>query len=161
MVTPNDKKKANMKTLRMIALLGATVVSLACPRTVLAQATTPPTVVPQDKDDRDLLRDLQGVPDNIKTLILNFDQTADQFLAQQRQLLYRLRHATTPEEREKIREQLQDNRQTFLAELKAFREQLKDDLAALKGKITHAEFRRIIDAARDAIDPAQHHHRGH
>jgi ribosomal protein L16 Arg81 hydroxylase len=142
-------------------MLSAAVAGLAYPCTLVAQTTTPPTVVPQDRDDRDLLKDLQGVPDNIKTLILNFDQTADQFLAQQRQLLYKLHHATTSEEREKIREQLQDNRQAFLAELKAFREQLKDDLAALKGKITLGEFRRILDAAKDAVGDSVHHHRGH
>lgn len=149
-----------MKSLRIVLTLGAALLSLACPRTVLGQDTTAPTILPQDRDDRDLLRDLQGVPDNLKSLILNFDQTADKFLAQQRQLLIKLRHATTPEEREKIREQLQDNRQAFLAELKAFREQLKDDLQALKGKITHAEFQRILDAARDPLD-GLHHHRGH
>ena len=150
-----------MKTLRTLLTLGAAVLSLACPRAVWAQESPAPTVLPQDRDDRDLLRDLQGVPDNVKSLILNFDQTSDKFLAQQRLLLIKLHHATTPEEREKIREQLQDNRQAFLAELKSFREQLKDELQALKGKITHAEFRRILDAARDAVGGSVHHHRGH
>jgi hypothetical protein len=135
--------------------------SLLCPRTVLAQTTTPPTVVPQDRDDRDLLKDLRGVPSNIKTLILSFDQTRDKYLLQQHLLLVKLKNATTPEEREAIRDQLQDNRQDFLAQLKSFREQLKDDLVAIKGTISHAEFLRIIDAAHDAAGETRGHHRGH
>jgi hypothetical protein len=107
-------------------------------------------VVPQDRDDRDLLRDLQGAPDNVKTLILAFDQVADKYLMQQRMLLLKLKNATTAEQREAIREQLQDNRQAFLAELKTFRQDLRSDLVALKGKITHAEVLRILDAAKDA-----------
>jgi hypothetical protein len=151
----------HMKNLRLLLTLGATAVSLFNPRVVIAQATTPPTVVPQDRDDRDLLRDLRGVPDPIKSLILDFDQTRDQYLRQQRLLLIRLRHATTPEERQAIREQLQDNRQQFLNELKSFREQLRDDLKNLAGKISHREFGRIIDAAKDAATDGPHHHRGH
>src|SRR5258708_9432167 len=139
-----------MKKIRILLTLGAAAASLVCPRAALAQTTTPPTVVPQDRDDRDLLRDLRGVPDPIKNLIQSFDQIRDQYLRQQHLLLIKLRHATTPEEREAIRDQLQANRQTFLNELKSFREQLRDDLQALKSKISPNEFRRIIDAAKDA-----------
>ena len=140
-------------------MLGA-LMNLVAPCALRAQSTTPPTVVPQDRDDKDLLRDLKGVPDDIKSLILNFDQTADKYLAMQRALLMKLKNATTPEEREAIREQLQDNRQAFLADLKTFRQQLRQDLEALKGKISHAEFRRIIDAARDAAEVGDRH-KGH
>jgi hypothetical protein len=56
---------------------------------------------------------------------------------------------------------LQDNRQAFLDALKDFRSQLKDDLTALKGKISHAEFLRIIDAAHDAAtEGGLNHHKG-
>src|SRR5260370_38166138 len=153
---------STMKILRLVLTVGATAASLIAPRALLADdTTTPPVVVPQDRDDRDLLRDLKGVPDNIKTLILNFDQVRDKYLMEQRLLLIKLRHATTPEEREQLREQLQDNRQQFLTELKAFREQLRDDLQAIKKEITAPEFRRIIDAAHDAAtDGPHHHHKG-
>jgi hypothetical protein len=140
-------------------MVGAASVNLIGAR-ALAADTTPPTVVPQDRDDRDLLRDLRGVPTDIKTLILSFDQTRDTYLREQKLLLIKLRHATTQEMREEIREQLQANRQQFLTELKAFRQQLKADLQAEKDKITHAEFARIIDAARDAATDGGHHHRG-
>jgi hypothetical protein len=141
-------------------MAGLAAGSLVCPRPALAQTTTPPTVVPQDRDDRDLLKDLQGVPDDLKTLILSFDRTRDKYLMQQHLLLIKLRHATTPEERAAIRDQLQANRQDFLAQLKSFREQLKTDLVAIKGTISHKEFLRIIEAAHDAAGEGRHHHRG-
>jgi hypothetical protein len=150
-----------MKMFRVLLMVGTAAASLICPRTVLADATvTPPTVVPQDRDDRDLLRDLKGAPDNVKTLILNFDQVADKYLQQQRQLLLKLKNAATDAQRAALREQLQDNRAAFLAELKSFRQALRTDLTALKGKLTHAELKRILDAAKDAAGPVNARHKG-
>jgi hypothetical protein len=150
-----------MKPFRILLTLAAAMANLVCPRSVsAADATTPPTVVPQDRDDRDLLRDLRGVPDNVKTLIVTFDQTRDQYLHQQRLLLIKLRHATTPDEQAQIRQLLQGNRTDFLTELRGFREELRTDLQSLKGKIGHAEFGRIIDAAHSATTEGGHRHRG-
>ena len=151
-----------MKTFRYLILTGMTVASLCGPRTVWAQATATPPVVVVPHDDIDLYRDLRGAPKDIQILIIGFDKTRDKYLAEQALLLIKLKNATTPEEREKIREQLQDNRQAFLAALKDFRSQLKDDLMALKGKISHEEFLRIIDAAHDAArEGGIGHHKGH
>ena len=147
-----------MKTFRILLTVGAAAASLICPRMVFADATV--TVVPQDRNDADLLRDLKGAPDNIKTLILNFDQVADAYLQQQRALLLQLKTATTDAERAAIRAQLQANRQAFLDELKTFRQDLRADLTALKGKITHAEVLRILEAAKDAVGPAGPRHKG-
>jgi hypothetical protein len=147
----------------MVLMLAAAVANLVCPLGALAADTgtaTPPTVVPQGRDNRDLMRDLRGVPDNVKTLIMTFDQTRDKYLQQQRLLLAKMRHAATPEQQDQIRQQLQANRQDFLTELKSFREELRTDLQSLKGKIGHAEFGRIIDAARDATADGGHRHRG-
>jgi len=117
-------------------------------------------VVPDN--DKDLYQDLRGAPKDIQILIISFDQTRDKYLVEQDLLLIKLKHATTEEEREQIREQLQDNRQAFLQSLQGFREQLKDDLVALKGKISHEEFLRIIDAAHDAAtEGGIGHHKGH
>jgi hypothetical protein len=150
-----------MKVVRYLLTIGAAAASLFCPRALADDpTTTPPTVVPADRDDRDLLRDLKGAPANVKTLILNFDQTADKYLAQQRQLLLKLKNATTTDQRQAIRDQLQQNRQAFLAELKTFRQQLRDDLQALKGKITHPELKRILDAAKDAGPDPSHPRKG-
>ena len=144
--------------------LAAALANLVCPLSVLAADTpttmAPPLVVSQDRDDRDLQHDLRGVPDNVKTLIVTFDQTRDKFLQQQRLLLIKLRHASTPEERDQVRQQLQANRQDFLSELKSFRDLLRNDLDALKGKIGHAEFGRIINAAHDVTTEGGHRHRG-
>lgn len=156
-----------MKRIRCLILAALSLASLCGPRTVWADTTaptaptTPPaTIVPHD--DKDLQRDLRGVPDNIKTLIVSFDQTRDKYLAEQAVLLAKLKNATTAADREAIRQQLQDNRQAFLSALKDFRTQLKDDLTALKGKISHAEFLRIVDAAHDAAtEGGLKHHKAH
>jgi mevalonate kinase len=147
-----------MKTIRYLLLTGMTVASLCGARSVLAQTTTtttpPVVVVPNDGTG--------GVPTGIKTLITSFDKTRDKYLAAQDLLLRKLKNATTAAEREQIREQLQENRADFLAALKEFRQQLQDDLTALKGKISHEEFLRIIDAAHDAAtEGGIGHHRGH
>ncbi len=134
-----------MKTIRYLILTGMTVAGFCAPRVVLADSTgtPPPVVAPHDGG-------LAGVPAGIKTLIKDFAATRDTYLAQQDLLLAQLKTATTKAERETIRTELEANRTDFLAELKTFRTQLKDDLAALKGKISHAELLRIIEAAHDA-----------
>ena len=148
-----------MRTIRYLIVAGMTVASLCAPRTVWAQAAATPPVVVVPNDSQGLL---SGVPKDIQTLILSFAVTRDKYLAAQNLLLIKLKNATTAEEREKIREQLQDNRQAFLEALQDFREQLKDELAALKGKISHEEFLRIIDAAHEAAtEGGIGHHRGH
>jgi len=147
-----------MKAIRYLILAGIVVASLCASRSVWAQASAipPVVVVPQDG------RDLAAVPPEIKTLIINFDQTRDKYLAAQDLLLIKLKNATTAAEREQIRAQLQANRQAFLAALKAFRQTLKDELTALKRKISHEEFLRIIDAAHNAAtEGGIGHHKGH
>lgn len=157
-----------MKSIRMLLGLTAAVANLVCPWSVLAADSTtptdpPPTVLPQgrsDSTDGGLQRDLRGVPDNVKNLILTFDQNRDKYLQQQNLLLIKVKHASTPNEQQQLRQQLQANRQEFLADLKSFRDELRNDLQDLKGKIGHAEFGRIIDAAHSATTGGGHRHRG-
>jgi len=146
-----------MKTIRYLILTGMTVASLCGPRLVWAQTSPTPTVtvVPDSGI-------LPGAPDDIKTLIVDFAVTRDKFLAKQDLLLLKLSNATTPAERERIRDQLQDNRDAFLAELESVRTQFKDDLVAWKSKISHEEFLRIINAAQEAAtEGGFDHHKGH
>jgi len=158
-----------MKPIRNLLLTGLTLAGLCASSSAWAQTatTTPPTaatppVVVVPHGDKDLYLDLRGAPKGIQTLIIGFDKTRDKYLAAQDLLLIKLSHATTAAEREQVRDQLQRNRQEFLTALSAFREQLKDDLAALKGKVSHEEFLRIIDAAHDAAtEGGIGHHRGH
>ena len=144
-----------MKTFRILLTIGAAAASLICPRMVYADTTV--TVVPQDPNGAAVL---QGIPPNIKALILNFDQISDAYLQHQRVLLLKLKNATTAAEREAIRAQLQENRQDFLAELKIFRQDLRADLQALKGELTHKEVLRILEAAKQAIGPTGPAHKG-
>jgi hypothetical protein len=150
-----------MKAVRYLILTGIAVASLCASSSVWAQASStaaapPVTVVPPTATD------LASVPKGIKTLINNFNLLRDKFLAQQNLLRIQLNNATTATERQQIRAQLQANRDAFLAALKDFRQQLKSELAALKGKISHEEFLRIIDAAHNAgVEGGLSHHRGH
>jgi hypothetical protein len=161
-----------MKSIRNLLLTGLTLAGFCASSSAWAQTTpTPPTTPPTattppvvvvPHGDKDLYQDLRGAPKAIQTLIVGFDKTRDKFLAAQDLLLIKLSHATTAAEREQIRDRLQENRQDFLAALKAYREKIEDDLAALKGKVSHEEFLRIIDAAHDAAtEGGIGHHRGH
>ena len=141
--------------------------SLVAPGLVLAQsstgpaaATTTPPVVTLHSDDNGATAqpDLKGVPPDVAKLILNFDSLRDKYLLKQHLLLESLQNATTQEQRDAIREQLQDNRQAFLDDLSDFRVQLKDELKGLQGKVSNAEFLRIIDAAQSST--GDHRHRG-
>jgi hypothetical protein len=104
-------------------------------------------VVPVDNKIVD--HDLPDAPAPIKTLIAGFDQTRDGYLAAQGALLAKFKNANDAD-RDQIREELRNNRKAFLTAIKDFRSQLKDDLAELKGKISHEEFLQIINAAHDA-----------
>lgn len=151
-----------MKVIRNLILTGISLASLIAPKTVTGQSNASPPVVVVPHDDRGLYGDLKGAPPQIQALIVNFDTTRDKYLAAQEVLLVKLRNATTPTEREQIRERLQSNRASFMNQLNSFRDQLKDELVALKSKISHEEFLRIIDAAHDAAtEGGIGHHKGH
>ena len=120
----------------------------------------PPVVVPQGKGNSGQNGELKGMPPSVKVLVKSFDQTRDKYLQQQATLTAQLKKSATPEEREQIRNQLQANRAGFMDELKSFREQLRDDLKDMKGKMSHSEFQRVIDAAQDAASGPAHGHKG-
>jgi hypothetical protein len=102
------------------------------------------------------------IPRDIRTLVLTFEQTRNHFLATQDVLRIELSHATTATERQRIRDELQANRAAFLAAQTSAREQLKSELAALKRKISHEEFLRVLDAAHNVgAEGGLSHHKGH
>jgi hypothetical protein len=148
-----------MKAIRYWILAGIATASFCATRSVWAQASAvPPPVVVVPRSDSAA----SNLPKDVKTLISNFARERDKYLAEQDALLIKLKNATTAAEREQIRAQLQANRQAFLAALKAFRLRLKDELTALKGKISHEEFLRIIDAAHNVTtEGGIGHHKGH
>lgn len=152
------KNDVFMKMLKSLMLAALTLAAVSGPSSIFAQSTpppTPPTVAPHDGT--------AGLPPAIAKLITSFDATRDAYLKTQVSLLGQLKSASTAAEREQIRDSLQANRDAFLVDLKTFRTELKDDLEALKGKITHEEFLRIIDAAYDFgnKEGGPEHHRGH
>jgi predicted ribosome quality control (RQC) complex YloA/Tae2 family protein len=159
-----------MKAVRLLLMTAMSLTSLCWPWQAWAQTSSTPktvsgtastvTVVPHSGGSQ--LNNLQGVPPAVLTLIQSFDRTRDAYFHRQELLQIKLKGATTAEEREQIRQQLQKNRQEFLNALSAFREQLKDELTALKGKIGHEEFLRIINSAYDAAtEGGVGHHKGH
>jgi hypothetical protein len=152
-----------MKTMRSTIMTGLALLSLVLSVALQAQtttsattpATTPATVLPDDKDGV-----LKGLPAPVVTLLVSFDKTRDKYLAQQRLLLVKLKDASTPEERDAIRQKLETNRDSYLAELKDFRTDLRTELSDLKGKISTEERDRIVAAAREiATEGGLHHHK--
>ncbi len=142
----------------MAALIGVSPVQ-AQTTTPIATTSSVSTTLPEGTASS-LQSELSGMPDSVKSLVLTFEQVRNSYLQKQNLLLIELRHATTPEEREQLRQQLQANRQQFMADLKGFVSELRTDLEALKGKISHAEFGRILDAAHSATSEVGHRHRG-
>lgn len=151
-----------MSKLSAIVGLSAVMISLMAPRVVLAQATTTPVPAPAPvvvlHNESAAAADLKGVPPAVAKLIANFDILRDKYLLKQHLLQEKLQNATTQEQRDAIRQELQDNRQAFLDELSDFRTQLKDELKSVQGRLSNAEFLRIIGTAPSA--PGDHHHRG-
>ncbi len=139
-------------------IIGA-VIGFSLVETGVVWADPTPVVVPPNQADRDQIKDLKGAPADVKNLISNFDTTRDKYLAQQRVLLAKLKGANQ-DQRNQIRADLQANHDAFLAELKSFRSQITDELNELKGKISHQEFQRIIDAAHNAVGEGARH-KGH
>jgi hypothetical protein len=156
-----------MKAARYLILAAICVVGFSISPSAEAQASTSPSAsatasTPISVAPLTASQTTAAVPKEIQSLIFTFNQTRDQYLSQQAVLMAQLKNATTGAEREQIRLQVQANRQSFLDALKAFREQLKEELAALKGKISHEEFLRIIDAAHNAqTEGGIGHHKGH
>jgi hypothetical protein len=154
-----------MSYLRSIFSIGMLTVSLLAPGIVFAQAatgptaaSTPPPVVLHSDGGTVTQPDLKGVPPEVAKLILNYNILRDKHLLKQHLLLESLQNATTTEQRAAIREQLQENRQAFLDDLSSFRTQLKDELKGLQGRISNAEFLRIVDVAQGS--GGDHRHRG-
>jgi len=91
----------------------------------------------------------------VKTLIKAFEAKRDKFVAEEKALTARLK-TVSGEQREFIRDRIQDNRQAFLADVRLLRQELREELNDLKGKVRNDELKRLIDAAKDVGDG--HHH---
>jgi len=139
-----------MKALNILAIITSLGVSiLGTP--ALAQSTnnpTPPVIVEKGK---------VPIPVDIQDLVKKFEAERSVFLTQQAVLEAKLKNATTPAQRAAIRAALEDDRQDFLADLKKFREQLKDEVQELKGKLNNPELARLVAEVKREIEAHNHH----
>lgn len=147
-----DRIMKNLKALLLIGVAGAFVFS---PVRVRADGTNvPPATLPAVVGDKN--SNNNQLPAEVTTLLKAFESKRDAYQATQKDLLAKLKNATTPSQREAIRAQLQDNRQAFLAEVRDFREELRQEIRDLKAKINNDELRRLIDQGAGSGDGRHH-----
>ncbi len=142
-----------MKKLRIITLIATIGLSLTGSLVRAGDASgsaSSPVVVGQGKNSGNNLGDLNS-------LIQKFQSERDAYLAQQSQLKTQIKDSTTPAQRAALRKLLEKNHKEFLDDLKRLREDLKEMVSQLKGKLNNAELQRLIDAAKNGGDG---HHRG-
>jgi hypothetical protein len=89
---------------------------------------------------------MSAVPSEIKASMAAFDASRKKFLTEQKALLGSLKGANEAG-RAKIREKLESNRAAFLAEVKHYRDTLKEDQ---QEKLKNPSFTRIVTASSDA-----------
>jgi len=142
-----------MKTLKALLLMGMVGAFVMGPTGVRADGTnTAPVNLPSVVGDKNP----NQLPAEVKTLLAAFEIKRDAYQTTQKDLLAQLKNAPTPEQRAAIRAQLQDNRLAFLAEVRDFREQIREEIRIIKGKINNEELRRPIDSGTGGSDG--HHH---
>lgn len=142
-----------MKTLKALLLFGVAGAFVMGPAWVRADGTNaPPVNLPAVVGDRNP----NQLPAEIKALLAAFETKRDAYQAAQKDFLAQLKNATTPEQREAIRAKLQGNRQAFLAEVRDFREELRQEIGDLKHKINNEELNRLIGSGAGSRDG--HHH---
>src|SRR5687768_11986094 len=154
---PTVKDKLLMKMFKTYALIialsfwGLSSYAAETPGTDAAAATRPekPDKEKPDKPEHPEHPANPGrpaLPDDVKKLIEESKEARAAFLAEQKELITKLKGATQ-EERQKIRDDLSKNREEFLAQQKELREQVRDRLKEIR-----AEFKdnrdKIIDEAR-------------
>ena len=137
-----------MKTLKAFAIIGALGVALAGSKVAAQTSSNQPPVVVSPTSPK--------IPSDIKALVRTFEMERDAYFAEQKALLEKLKNATTPQQREAIRDMLQDNRDGFLAELREFREELRQEIKELKGKINNQELQELIDKIKDKVQDSHH-----
>lgn len=137
-----------MKIIKSLAIIGALGISFAGNRLTAQTSNNPPPVVVTPTSPK--------IPGDIKALVRTFEMERDAYLAEQKALLEKLKNATTAQQRDAIRDMLQDNRDGFLAELREFREELRQEIKELKGKINNQELQELIDKIKDKIQDSHH-----
>jgi len=97
--------------------------------------------------DRPVRSERQPLPQDIKDRLQRFEQLREAYLAEQKELLRRLRGATD-EDRDRIRQLIQERREAWLEKLRTLREEARERLADLKQ--TLSQHQEVLDAARES-----------
>lgn len=75
-----------------------------------------------------------NIPDALKALIAQYQDAAQKFAASQKDLLAQLKGATD-EQKQKLKEQLKGNRDTFLADTSQLRSDIREQLRELRNTL--------------------------
>lgn len=112
--------------------------------------STPPVVVGSSGVPADLKE--------IKELVAAFEVKRDAYVEAQKDLLAQLKNATTEQQREIIRAQLQQNRQVFLDELHDLRVDIRHELEEIRHTIHNQELQRLLDQLKQ-LEQSVHQHK--
>src|SRR6185295_1741948 len=110
------------------------------------QAPAGETVTPSPLTTRPDRPERPALSQDIKDRLQRFEQLREEYLREQRDLKRRLQGATD-EDREKIRQLLQERREAWLEKLRTLREEARERLADLKAALP--QHQEVLDAARE------------
>jgi len=93
-------------------------------------------------------------PPELKLRLRSFESLRETYLARQEELRKKWRGATTQQDREQLRAQLQGLRDEWMDKARAFKEETRTRVEELKGELP--KYREALDAAREsALDAAK------
>ena len=119
----------------------------------LNSPTASPTGVRPSRSER------PDFPPELKLRLRSFENLRELYLAQQQELVKKLRGATTSQDRERLRAQLQVLRDEWLDKARAFKEETRTRLEELKSELS-PKYGELLDEARKrALDAAAEHKR--
>ena len=118
-----------------------------------------PAASPSPIADRPSRPERPDFPPELKQRLRSFESLRETYLARQQDLVKRFRGATTDQDRERLRSQLQTLRDEWLDKARAFKEETRTRLEEMKGELS-PKYREALDEARQrALDAAAEHKR--
>ena len=111
------------------------------------QAPASETVTPSPLTARPDRPERPALSQDIKDRLQRFEQLREEYLREQRDLKRRLQGATD-EDRERIRQLIQERREAWLEKLRTLREEARERLADLKAALP--QHQEVLDAARES-----------
>ncbi len=94
-------------------------------------------------------------PPELKQRLRSFESLREMYLARQEELVKKLRGASTDQDRDRLRAQLQVLRDEWLDNARAFKEETRTRIEELKGELS-PKYKEALDAAKqNALDAAK------